>query len=155
MSNSQNKPLLFLGFIFWAALLAYGIWYLFTGWNEPNAIMSYCSTMNDTALGWVKYVCGHGILNFVAGYGAIFPFAAPILLLVSSLLHKSFGAGVSKTLQLFWSLLFVVAIGACCLYSALFFMETQPLIAGLFILGTIFSALCSCISVYTIIIVVE
>lgn len=155
MKKSGNLFLVVIGIIFWLLNLIYGIWYLLNGWDEQNAIMAFCSTLNDTSLGWLKYVCGHGVLNFIAGYGAIYPLAAPIVLLIASLLNKSISKGMEKTIALFWNLLIMVALAACCLYSSLYFMEQHPVISGLFVLGTIFSVLCSCASVYTIVIVVD
>ena len=104
MKSKSNSIGLF-SIIAWAINLAYGLWYLITGWSQQNAIMAFCSGFNDPELGWFKYVCGHGVLNFVAGYLAIFPLVAPIILFVASLIHKSTGKGAEKTGALFGTLL--------------------------------------------------
>ena len=153
MKSSVNKVLAAVGVIGWLVTLAYSIWYFKTGWSSPNAIMQYCSTFNDTSLGWGKYVFGHGVLNFVAGYVAVFALLAPIVFLIVALAHKRISTGVVRAMALFWVLLIAITIGIACLYSVLYFIEQRPLLSGLFILGIIFSVLASCTSVYTIIIV--
>ena len=153
--KSKDNALGLFPIIAWAINLAYGLWYLITGWSQQNAIMAFCSGLNDPALGWFKYVCGHGVLNFVAGYLAVFPIVAPIVVLIASLIHKSVSKGAEKAGALFGVLLVAIAAIACFIYSSLYMMEQHPLVSGLFILGAIFAGLASCVSVYTIIIVVE
>lgn len=153
MNSLAKKLFAAFGFIAWLVTLAYGYWYFSTGWSEQNAIMKYCSTFNDTSLGWGKYVFGHGVLNFVAGYVAVFAFLAPLVFIVAALVHQGVSTGIVRTMSLFWALLFALVIGIASLYSLLFFIEQRPLVSGLFILGIIFSALASCTTVYTIIIV--
>lgn len=143
--------LIFLGC--WAGMLYYGHWYMLTGWDQPNAIMKYCATLNHTELGWFKYVCGHGVLNFVAGYGAVYPVAAPLIFLVEWVIQGGFFKAIRKTVALFFVLLFAVAICACCLYSVFYFITVHWLLAGLFILCSIFAVLSSCVSTYTVFIV--
>ena len=153
MKSLVNKGLATVGVIGWLVTLAYAVWYFKTGWTEQNAIMKFCATFNDTSLGWGKYVFGHGVLNFVAGYVAVFALIAPIVFLIVALAHKSFSTGVVRAMALFWALLIAIAVGIACLYSVIFFMAQHPLVSGLFILGIILSVLASCTSVYTIIIV--
>ena len=153
MRSSGKKLLATLGVIGWVVMLVYAIWYFSTGWSEQNAIMKYCSTFNDTSLGWGQYVFGHGVLNFVAGYVAVFAALAPIVFIVAALVHKTVATAITRMIGLFWALLIAVVVGIGCLYSAIFFMEQLPLVSGLFILGIIFSVLASCSSFCIIIIV--
>ena len=118
----------------WAAMLQYGYWYLSTGWHEPNAIMKYCSQFADGSAGWFNYIFRHGILNFVAGYLAIFPFALSIIILIQLFRRKRFGQIVAKCFSLLFSLLFYVALIAGLLYGANYLMAEKPLIAGLLLI---------------------
>ena len=149
----KKKIFIFLSILIWAATLVYSFWYLKTGWDQPNAIMKYCASFNYTELGWFKSVCVAGVLQILAGYAAVFPIAAPVILIIASIINKSIWRGVLKTIALFFVLLFFVALIVCCLYSLTYFMEAYPLISGLFLLVGIFGVLSSGISVYTIIII--
>ena len=120
--------------LIWAGMLQYSYWYFSTGWSEPNAIMRYCSQFNNTDLGWWKYVFGHGVLNFVAGYGAIFPLAVPIVALINAICKRSVLKGIGKIVALFFSALLGVAILSGLLYGALYCMEQLPLLSGFLIL---------------------
>ena len=118
----------------WALMLHYGWWYLRTGWSEQNAIMKYCSQFASHDVGWFKYIFHHGILNFVAGYLALFPFALPIIILIQIFKRKSFSQIVGKCFSLLFSLMFNVALIAGLLYGADYLMAEQPLIAGLLLI---------------------
>lgn len=155
MTATQKKILYFVCFLFWAAALVYGAWYLKTGWYHPNAIMKYCASFNHEGLGWFKEVCVAGVLQITAGYVAVFPFLAPVILAVASIWHKSLYRGALKTLALFFVALFWIALIVCCLYSISYFMEAYPLVSGLLVLAGIMGLLSSGISVYTIIIIKE
>ena len=115
----------------WGIALRYSNWYFYTGFTEPNAIMRYCAQFNDTALGWTQYVLGHGVLNFVAGYGAVFPLLLPIVLLILVIGKKPFYTALARIAKLFFTALFFVVLIVGILYSALFLMEQLPLVAGL------------------------
>lgn len=118
----------------WAVILKYSYWYLSTGWSSPNAIMHYCSQFNDTDLGWWKYIFGHGVLNFVAGYGAIFPLAVPIVALIMLFRRKTVLQGIGKIISLFFNALCGVVMIVGLLYGGLYLMEQLPLLAGFLIL---------------------
>ena len=118
----------------WFMALRYSNWYFYTGFTQPNAIMQYCAQFNDTSLGWFAYIFKHGILNFVAGYGAVFPLVVPVVLLVQLIRKKTFGKTMQILLKLFFSALMYVAIIVGLLYGALYFMEQLPLVAGFLVL---------------------
>ena len=114
----------------WYAALRYSNWYLYNGYTQPNAIMKYCSQFNNTDLGWFTYVFKHGILNFVAGYGAVFPLLVPVVLLIQLFRRKTFGRMMLILAKLFFNALFYVAFIAGIAYSALYTMDELPLLAG-------------------------
>lgn len=114
----------------WVATLVYSNWYLYNGFSSKNAIMEYCSQFNDTSLGWFEYIFGHGVLNFVAGTGAILPLLVPIAVLILACRKKTLGQIVGKVFELFLNALFGVAMIAGVLYGALYTMEELPLLAG-------------------------
>ena len=114
----------------WFVALRYSNWYFYTGFTQPNAIMQYCAQFNDTSLGWFAYVFKHGIWNFVAGYGAIFPLAVPVVLLIQLFRRKTFGRMMLILAKLFFNALFYVAFIAGIAYSALYTMDELPLLAG-------------------------
>ena len=120
--------------IVWGASLAYSHWYLSTGWDGPNAIMNYCSQFNDTSLGWFDYIFRHGVLNFVAGYGAIFPLAVPIVALIQLVRKKSVKQGIAIIVKLFFTVLVYLVLIAGLLYGSLYLMEQMPLLAGLLLI---------------------
>lgn len=120
----------------WLIMLDYGHWYFYTGWTEQNAIMRYCSQFNDTDLGWWKYIFGHGVLNFVAGYVAVFPLLVPLVSLIMLFRRKTVLQGIKKITKLFFNALSGVVMIVGLLYGALYFMEQLPLLAGfLFLIG--------------------
>lgn len=133
-STSGNGFTLVLFLILWIANLLYSHWYLATGWVGPNAIMRYCSQFNDTSLGWFEYIFGHGVLNFVAGYGAVFPLAVPIITIILLFRHNKLNAILTKLISLFFNCLFSVAMIAGLLYGSLYLMEELPLLAGFLML---------------------
>ena len=153
MTSTGKRIVMFFCFLLWLATLAYGAWYLKTGWDHPNAIMKYCASFNQDGLGWFKEVCVAGVLQFTAGYVAVFPFAAPILYAVTAIWKRSLWRGLLKTLALFFVILFWLALLVCCLYSTMYFMETYPLIAGLLVLAGLLGIATSGMSVYMVIIV--
>ena len=106
----------------------------YTGFHQPNEIMKYCSQFNDTSLGWFEYVCKHGVLNFVAGYGAIFPLLVPVILLVQLFCKKSFGKMMLVLVKFFFTALMYLVLIVGILYSALFLMEQLPIVAGLLLI---------------------
>lgn len=114
----------------WFVALRYSNWYFYNGFTEKNAIMEYCSQFNNTDLGWFTYVFKHGILNFVAGYGAIFPLAVPVVLLIQLFRRKTFGQTMLILAKLFFTALFYVAFIVGIAYSALYTMDELPLLAG-------------------------
>ena len=153
MTSTGKKIVIFLSVLLWAATLIYTYWYLSTGWDHPNAIMKFCESFHDTELGWFKCTCVAGSLQFAAGYAAIFPLAAPIILAIAAIIQKSLYRGLLKTYALYFILLFFVALIACCLYSITYFMDAYPLLAGLCILIGLLGIGASGISFYTIIII--
>lgn len=139
MAKKKTNPVgtaiaLILFLLVWAAMLAYSHWYFSTGWFEKNAIMRYCSQFNDTDLGWWKYIFGHGVLNFVAGYGAVFPLAVPIVALVNLIGKRSVLKGIGKIISLFFSALFGVVLITGLAYGGLYFMAELPLLSGFLLL---------------------
>ena len=118
----------------WFVTLRYSNWYFYTGFYQPNEIMKYCSQFNDTSLGWFEYVCKHGILNFVAGYGAIFPLLVPVILLLQLIRKISFGKMILVLVKFFFTALLYLVLIVGILYSALFLMEQLPLVAGLLLI---------------------
>ena len=84
---TKQKPLRMIGkatgiiafLAVWFVMLRYSNWYFYNGFDQKNAIMQYCSQFNDLELGWFAYIFKHGVLNFVAGYGAIFPLLVPVI----------------------------------------------------------------------------
>lgn len=140
----------------WAIGIDFGLWSLVTGWDKQNAIMAYCSTFNDTSLGWFKYVCGHGVLNFVAGYAAIFFAVSPVLFIISWAVNKwNFNVALKNLFATAISSTFMVGFTTMLIYSGLYMMEQHPLISGLVILCGIFAGLASCCTLVQIVIVVD
>lgn len=137
----------------WAAMLQYGYWYLSTGWSEPNAIMRYCAQFADESVGWFKYIFHHGILNFVTGYLAIFPFALPIIILIQMFRRKKLGQIIGKCFSLLFSLMFSVALIAGLLYGANYLMSEKPLIAGLLLIIGIGCLIPAAQSVWVVVVV--
>jgi hypothetical protein len=139
MTKKKKNPVgtgiaLIFFLLVWVAMLAYSHWYFSTGWFEKNAIMRYCSQFNDTDLGWWKYIFGHGVLNFVAGYGAVFPLAVPIVALVNLIGKRSVLKGIEKIISLFFSALFGVVLITGLAYGGLYFMAELPLLSGFLLL---------------------
>ena len=138
MKKQKNRGGTIVGLVFflllWVANLLYSHWYLATGWVGPNAIMRYCSQFNDTSLGWFEYIFGHGVLNFVAGYGAIFPLAVPIITIFLLFRRNKLEAILTKLVSLFFNCLLSVATIAGLLYGSLYLMEELPLLAGFLML---------------------
>jgi hypothetical protein len=151
--KSVNPILAIFVVIAWIALFIYARWYFKTGWDQPNAIMKYCAGFNDPYLGWFPYVFGHGVLNFVAGYGAVFAYLAPILLGVLALIHG--GKCFSKLITAFFAALIGVVVVIMCLYSIPYFLTVHWLLSGLFILISIFAVLASCVTVFNVVIIIE
>lgn len=118
----------------WFVGLRYSNWYFYNGFTEKNAIMEYCSRFNDTSLGWFEYIFKHGVLNFVAGYGAIFPLLVPVILLVQLIRKKKFGKMMLILVKFFFSALMYVVLIVGLLYGALYLMEQLPLLAGFLLL---------------------
>ena len=114
----------------WYVALRYSNWYLYNGYTQPNAIMKYCSQFNNTDLGWFTYVFKHGILNFVAGYGAIFPLVVPVVLLIQLFRRKTFGQTMLILAKLFFTALYYVAFIVGIAYRALSTLDVVPLLAG-------------------------
>ena len=117
--------------IVWGAFLAYSYWYLSTGWSEQNVIMRYCAQYNDPSLGWFDYIFRHGVLNFVAGYGAISPLAVPIVALIQLFRRKTVKQGIAVIAKLFFTVLVNLVLIVGLLYGSLYLMEQMPLLAGL------------------------
>ena len=143
-------------FAVWAVVLIYPYWYFSTGWSAPNAIMSFCSQFNDTDLGWFKFVFGHGVLNAIALYGAIYPLAFPIVLAVSAIIRKSFWEGFSNAFSLFFVLLLYVVIAVGLFYSAIFLFSATiigKIIAVILLLCGLFTIASGAFHTYTVIIV--
>ena len=136
--------------------ICYSLWYFLTGWDKQNAIMAYCSTLNHTELGWFKYVCGHGALNFIAGWAAIYFIASPILIIVFYFLKKN---NINKAVTtLFGALItsvIMVALTVMIIYSGLYMMAEHPIISGLIILVGALVGLSSCYTVVQIVVVIE
>ena len=42
----------------------FGYWNIISGWNEPNEIIKFFSSFNDTSLGFGPYVMVHGVANW-------------------------------------------------------------------------------------------
>ena len=139
--------------VVWVAMFIYARWYFKTGWDQPNAIMKYCAEFNHPELGWFPYVFGHGVLNFVAGYVAVFAYAAPILLIILAIIHR--WNCFSKLIATFFVALIAVVVVVMCLYSISYFITVHWLLSGLFILLSIFSVLASCTSVFYVFVIVE
>ena len=118
----------------WYFGLRYSNWYFYTGFYQPNEIMKYCSQFNDTSLGWFEYVCKHGVLNFVAGYGAVFALLVPVILLIQLFCKKSFGKMMLVLVKFFFTALLYLVLIVGILYSALFLMEQLPIVAGLLLI---------------------
>ena len=114
----------------WFVALRYSNWYFYNGFTEKNAIMKYCSQFNNADLGWFTYVFKHGILNFVAGYGAVFPLLVPVVLLIQLFRRKRFGQMMLVLAKLFFTALFCLVFIVGLAYSALYTMNELPLLAG-------------------------
>ena len=61
----------------------FGLWYIISGWSQPNVIQAWFGRFSDPKIGWWKYVFVYGILNFlvmlVAVLGVVSVFAIPKL----------------------------------------------------------------------------
>ena len=151
MANTKNK--IKLSTIILLALclvgIGYSLWYLITGWTSQNAIMAFCSKLNDTELGWFKYVCGHGALNFSLGYIAIFFALSPILVFVLWLLkRRDINVALDTLFAILIITIVIVAVTVIIIYSGLYMMEAHPIISGLLI---VVGALVALSSGYTVV----
>ena len=142
--------------LLWAAGLCFGYWGVSTGWHQQNAIMKFCSTYNDTSLGWFAYVFGHGVLNFFAGYVELYFAASPIIFLIAFAINEwNIHAALVRLFTTVITSAFAVAITAMIIYSGMYMMEQHPLLSGLVILCGILAGLASCCTLVQIVIVVE
>ena len=116
----------------------------------------YIAEGKRTELGWFKYVCGHGALNFIAGWAAIYFIASPILIIVFYFLKKN---NINKAVTtLFGALItsvIMVALTVMIIYSGLYMMAEHPIISGLIILVGALVGLSSCYTVVQIVVVIE
>lgn len=158
---TKQKPLRIIGkavgviafLAVWFVMLRYSNWYFYNGFYEKNAIMRYCSQFNNVELGWFAYIFKHGVLNFAAGYGAIFPLLVPVIYLVQIFRKKTFAKTVGILIKLFFTALIYVVLIIGLLYGALYLMEQLPLVAGFLLIVGIGMIVPTCKTLYVVVIV--
>ena len=87
--------------------VCFGYWHIISGWSNPNVIFEYFKQYHDTELGWFKFACVNGGLQWAVGGAAFYFMVVPILLIISMF--------VNKNIDDWFSSFVAVLVGAICI----------------------------------------
>lgn len=118
--------------------IIFGYWHVISGWNGHNAIFEYFRQFHDTSLGWVKFACVNGGLQWAVGGAAFYLMVAPLLLLISAFGSKTLSDWCSSFLSV---LVGAIGVGLLASIPGILFntmsylMEVHPI--GCFVVGAL------------------
>ena len=128
----------------------FGYWNIISGWNQPNAIIKFFSSFNDTSLGFGPFVMVHGVANWAVNSASFYFMAVPIIFLISLVANKKKFDIISTLIVIVIGAVAVAFLFGLCaflLYSAKYMLDEHPLFSGIVtvvgILAIIVSACCS------------